>query len=172
MVRYLRIDNTHPLYPQAVALREHVLLRAVGFDIDSFENAYPAAKNALSFIAAIDHPQGERVVGVVLLIPDHPEKGVGKLMQMAVDPQRRGEGIGRRLVIELERAAFGDLGLETLFCHAQKTAVEFYLRLGWIIEGDEFEEAGIPHSKMVLSAPTTEVGEKGSELDTESPDGV
>lgn len=159
MVRYLRIDNTHPLYPQAVALREQVLLRAVGYDIASFETAYPAAKNAHSYIAAIDHPQGERVIGVVLLIPDSPEKGIGKLMQMAVDPQRRGEGIGRRLVIELERAAFGDLGLEMLFCHAQKQAAAFYARLGWEVEGEEFVEAGIPHFKMVLRAPSTEIVE-------------
>lgn len=178
MVRYLRIDSSHPLYPQTLELRERILLAPVGYDIAAFESAYPAARNFLHFIAAIDHPQGERVVGVVCLIPNHPEKGVGKLMQMAVDPQRQREGIGRRLVIELERTAFGDLGLKTLFCHAQETAVDFYLRLGWEVEGEAFDEAGIPHRKMVIRAPeggaeaATDVGGGQSGLDQKSPYGV
>ncbi len=99
-------------------------------------------------------------MGCALLLPETDRPGFGKLMQMAVDPQRQGEGIGRRIVIEVESEAFGDLGLEGLFCHAQLSAVSFYERLGWAAEGEEFEEAGIPHRKMVITRPPVEEGEE------------
>ena len=61
-----------------------------------------------------------------------------------------GEGIGRRLMIAVESRALGELGLETLFCHAQMAAVPFYERLGWTPVGDVFTEAGIEHRRMEL----------------------
>ncbi|MBK7405965.1 MAG: GNAT family N-acetyltransferase [Phycisphaerales bacterium] len=151
MIRYLKIDTNHALYPQECALRESVLLRPLGKDIAWFHTNYPEIDpRAEHFVAVLDHPAGERVVGCVLLIPHYPEPGSGKLMQMAVDPQRQGEGIGRRLVIELETRAFGELRLSEVFCHAQLSAMPFYGRLGWQADNDEFLEAGIPHHRMAL----------------------
>lgn len=157
MIDYRRIDASDPLYPQACALRESVLLRPIGKDFDWFTRHYAETeRRAEHFIAVMDHPTGARVVGVVLLIPDYPERGVGKLMQMAVDPQRQSEGIGRRLVIELETRAFGELALREVFCHAQNSAMGFYERLGWATDPDEFTEAGIPHHRMWLGQPADE----------------
>jgi GNAT superfamily N-acetyltransferase len=96
---------------------------------------------------------GPCVIGCAALLPNYPAPGVGKLMQMAVDRQRQGEGIGRRLVVAVESRAFGELGLSELFCHAQVPAVGFYESLGWEIASDEFFEAGIPHRKMVMRSP-------------------
>ncbi len=154
MIVYRKITNSDPLYPQACALRESVLLRPIGMDIAWFAEHYPEIdRRAEHFVAILAHPAGERVVGCVLLIPDYPDKGVGKLMQMAVDPQRQGEGIGRRLVIEVETRAFGELGLAEVFCHAQNAAIPFYERLGWATDPNEFIEAGIAHHRMSLGQP-------------------
>lgn len=154
MIRVLRIDQSHPLYEQEVALREKVLLEPIGLDMEGLEQLFPGAEAAFEHVVAVvDHPSGERVVGVVCLLPDYPEKGTAKLMQMVVDPQRQKEGIGRRLVAELERRAFGELGLTSLWCSARDTAVDFYKSMGWSIEGDEYREAGIPHFKMVFDPP-------------------
>ena len=153
-MQFLRIDAHDPLYPQTLALREAVLLGPVGYTADRFKEAYPGIENRFEhFVAVVDsHAPGEadprRVVGVVCLLPGDPDPGSGKLMQMAVDPQRRGEGLGSRLLVELERRAFAELGLAELYCHAQLPAVPFYERHGWAVEGDEFEEAGIPHRVM------------------------
>ncbi|MCA9312664.1 MAG: GNAT family N-acetyltransferase [Phycisphaerales bacterium] len=158
MIDIRRIAADHPLYPQETALRERVLLRDAGFDFESFRAAYPYEDTAEHFIAVTtDHHSGspvDVVLGTALLIPGHPDPGVGKVTQVAVDPQRQGEGIGRRLMVTLESRAFGELGLARVFCHAQNTAMGFYTRLGWRIDGDEFVEAGIPHHRMVLDAPT------------------
>ncbi len=159
MIEYRRISASDPLYSQACALRESVLLRPLGKDLAWFAEHYAEVeRRAEHFVAVLAHPAGDRVVGVVLLIPDYPEAGVGKLMQMAVDPQRQGEGIGRRLVIELETRALGELGLGEVFCHAQNSAVGFYTSLGWATDPDEFTEAGIPHHRMWLGQPSEEPG--------------
>lgn len=161
MIEYRRISASDPLYSQACALRESVLLRPLGKDIAWFAEYYAEVEHrAEHFVAVLAHPVGERVVGVVLLIPDYPEAGVGKLMQMAVDPQRQGEGIGRRLVIELETRALGELGLREVFCHAQSSAVGFYESLGWATDPEEFMEAGIAHHRMWLGQPSEEPSEE------------
>lgn len=154
MIRIRRITRDDPLYAQELALREDVLLRPSGLDMAAFHAEFPGFEERFEhFVALFDHPGGERVVGCVTLLPDHPEPGSGKLMQMAVDRQRQGEGIGRRLVVAVERRAFGELGLTRLYCHAQLTAVGFYQSLGWECLSDVFDEAGIPHRKMGMSHP-------------------
>lgn len=166
MVRIRRITHEDALYPQECALREGVLLRGVGMDMEGYRAFAPGAEErAEHFIAVIDMPGdpgsswvGEpvkKVIGCALLVPDTPAKGIGKLCQMAVDPQRQGEGLGRRLVAELERRALapvesGGLGLSELYCHARDTAIGFYASCGWEPEGERFDEVGIEHQKLVL----------------------
>ena len=146
------IGPNHPLYPQELDLRERVLLQPIGYTMARFVDEYRMEEAFEHFVAVIDHPKGKRVIGCVCLATNHPTPGVGKLMQMAVDPQRQGEGIGRELVAHLERRAFGELGLRELFCHAQENACPFYARMGWTAVGERFLEAGIPHFKMVFHA--------------------
>jgi len=149
VIEIRHITRHDSLYEQACQLREQVLLRPLDKDIAWFEREYAQLEQrAECFVAVLNHPAGSRVVGVVLLVPDYPEPGVGKLMQMAVNPQRQGEGIGRKLVVALEVRAFGEIGLTQVFCHAQNTAIGFYERLGWATDPEEFFEAGIPHHRM------------------------
>ena len=152
MLRIRTISTTDPLYKQECDLRESVLLRAVGLDMATFREKYAGVENsATHFVAVADHPTGPKVVGTALLIPSDGERA--KLMQMAVDPQRQHEGIGRMLVSTLESRAFGEMGVRELYCHAQASAVGFYEKLGWVAEGERFMEAGIPHLRMALRGP-------------------
>ncbi len=157
MIEIRRITPADALYEQEAALREQVLLRGAGFDFASFREEYPYEDDAEHFVAlTIDSHAGEpieRVLGTALLIPHHPHEGFGKVTQVAVDPQRQGEGIGRRLMVTIESRAFGELGLTEVYCHAQNTAMGFYKALGWQTDGDEFIEAGIPHHRMSIKTP-------------------
>lgn len=159
VIRIARITPASELYPGEVALREAVLLEPIGYDMDRFRAAYPGVEErAEHFVAVLEHTGGPRVVGCALLLPPGAGKeadggGLAKLMQMAVDPQRQGEGIGRRLVVAAEARAFGELGLVGLYCHAQDRAIGFYEKLGWRGEGEDFVEADVPHRKMVVHAP-------------------
>lgn len=157
MISIRTITINDPLYPQEVALREGVLLKPIGMDIASFKAMFPGIEERFEhFVAVFDHPTGPRVVGCALLLPHYPENGVGKLMQMAVDLQRQGEGIGTRLVVAIERRAFGELGLSELFCHARDTAFGFYSSIGWEFDSDVFQEAGVPHRRMVMRPPSSD----------------
>lgn len=160
MIRIRRITADDPLHAQEVALREDVLLGPIGLDGAKFNAMFPEGgereQHFEHFVAVFDHPSGPRVVGTALLLPNYPEPGRGKLMQMAVDKQRHGEGIGTRLVVAVEQRAFGELGLKELFCHARDTAYGFYHALGWDFDSDTFQEADIPHRRMVFR-PITDV---------------
>lgn len=174
MIEIRHINPDDPLYPQEADLRERVLLAGAGFDFESFRREYPYEDAAEHFVAVTHHTNSDApvVIGTALLIPNHPDPGVGKVTQVAVDPQRQGEGIGRRLMVTLESHAFGRLGLREVYCHAQNTAVGFYERLGWRVEGDEFIEAGIPHHKMFIRSPGGDAVaplQIGPNLDPDSP---
>lgn len=150
-----------PLYEKACRLRERVLLEPIGMTMQKLAELYPGFEEQFEhFVAVTTTPGGERVIGCALLLPKTDRPGFGKLMQMAVDLQRQGEGIGQRLVIEAESRAFGELGLEGLFCYSQKSATGFYEKLGWEGEGDEFVEAGIPHLTMIIRRPPVEASEE------------
>lgn len=171
MISIRRITRDDPLYPQEVALRESVLLGPIGLDLKKFNDLFPGAEEKFEhFVAVFDHPLGPRVIGTALLLPNHPDPGTGKLMQMAVDLQRQGEGIGTRLVVEIERRAFGELGLKQLFCHARDTAYGFYQSLGWQFDSDVFQEAEIPHRRMTLNAPTVPEGDAAAPVDSDDED--
>ncbi|TVQ61168.1 MAG: GNAT family N-acetyltransferase [Phycisphaerales bacterium] len=159
MIQILRLQpEDHDLLAQEQALREQVLLGPIGYDIARFIREYPGLEEAFEhFVAVFNHPQPDgsvapRVIGCACLLPHHPDQGIGKLMQMAVDLQRQGEGIGRRLVMAVESRAFGELGIEELFCHARDEAMPFYEKLGWATDPEGFTEAGIPHHRMTLRA--------------------
>ncbi|MBC8033767.1 MAG: GNAT family N-acetyltransferase [Chitinophagaceae bacterium] len=70
-----------------------------------------------------------------------------KLERFAVLQQYRGKKVGEALVA----AVINDLpsGASPIYLNAQVAAAGFYSKLGFNKQGDEFEEAGIQHYKMV-----------------------
>ncbi|MEJ2514387.1 MAG: GNAT family N-acetyltransferase [Gammaproteobacteria bacterium] len=74
----------------------------------------------------------------------------GKIGRMAVLREWRGAGVGAAVLRCLMDAA-RDRGLGEVFLHAQTRVLGFYENFGFVAEGDEFEEAGIPHQGMRCS---------------------
>ena len=150
-IRRISPETDAELYAQECALREDVLLRSVGLTMETFRRHFPYEDLFEHYVAVFDHPNGATVVGCATLLPE--ADGRAKLMQMAVHPQRQGEGIGRKLVAAIERRALGELGIRELYCHAQEQACGFYAQLGWQVDSDVFEEVGIRHRRMSVRAP-------------------
>ena len=76
--------------------------------------------------------------------------GDGHIGRMAVLADWRGKGVGRALLERLlEDAAAKQM--QHLALHAQTQASGFYRCFGFVEEGPEFIEAGIPHRVMVRS---------------------
>ncbi len=156
MIKITHISTDDPLYEQEKALRTSVLLEPIGFSFQDYLDMAPGREEQSEhYVAVLDHPTGPKVVGTSTLYIAENDQGqrVGKVQQVCVDPQRQGEGIGRRLMIAMEARGFGELGLEQLYCHAQLTALAFYERLGWQADDEVFLEAGIEHKKMFIAAP-------------------
>lgn len=73
-----------------------------------------------------------------------------KLERFAVPSPYRNLGLG---TILLDRVMQDVVPLgNQIYLHAQTTAVNYYLRAGFVTVGEEFEEAGILHYKMVFNA--------------------
>jgi predicted GNAT family N-acyltransferase len=82
-----------------------------------------------------------RPVGTGRLLPD------GHVGRMAVLKEWRGNGAGRALLRALVEAA-RQRGDKEVLLSAQVHALGFYRAEGFEPEGDEYEEAGIPHQAM------------------------
>jgi YbgC/YbaW family acyl-CoA thioester hydrolase len=78
--------------------------------------------------------------------------GVAKVGRMAVHQALRGGGFGEQVLRALAAQAQqrGDRAIEL---HAQRTARDFYARLGFAVQGEPYEEAGIPHVTMTSALP-------------------
>lgn len=89
-----------------------------------------------------------------LLIHDNHPVGTARLLadghigRVAVLPEFRGRGLGDVLMREVMARARA-LGHERLLLSAQTYALDFYRRLGYRPQGDEYLEAGIPHRAMI-----------------------
>lgn len=134
------IEFATPEYDEAVALR-HIVLRApLGMQ---YTPEQLAAEWSNIHIAAFN--ENGKITGYLNLTP--LDDKVVKMRQVAVAPELQGQGIGTELVQYSENMA-RQLQFSEISLHARKTAVPFYLKLGYQITGDEFEEVTIPHFKM------------------------
>jgi GNAT superfamily N-acetyltransferase len=90
------------------------------------------------------------VVGVVSVMADPEAEGPGAwhLRGMAVDPDRRGTGVGAALIERL-RDFVQRSGGGLIWCNARVSAVGFYERQGFVSIGEIWEEPHTgPHIRM------------------------
>ena len=88
--------------------------------------------------------RGDRLIGTARL---RELAGQAKVERVSVLESERGGGAGRALMDGLEAEARAR-GLAAVILSAQEPVVEFYLRLGYAVEGERYMEAGIPHLRM------------------------
>ncbi|MCC5811940.1 MAG: GNAT family N-acetyltransferase [Ectothiorhodospiraceae bacterium] len=72
----------------------------------------------------------------------------GHIGRLAVLAPWRGQGIGRAIIKDMLRYA-RENGRDRIVLNAQTHAIGFYSALGFVAEGPEFDDAGIPHRRMV-----------------------
>lgn len=122
-----------------VALRNEILRRPLGlsFTPDELEKE----KNEI-LIGAFEE---EKMLGCCMLVSEEPNSV--RLRQMAVLNNLQGKGIGRALMQFAENIA-RDRGYKKITMHARNTAIGFYEKLGYRVQGDQFEEVTIPHYVM------------------------
>lgn len=72
---------------------------------------------------------------------------IGRVGRMAVLKEWRGRGVASAILEWLTEAA-RERGFEEIVLNAQVSAISFYRRFGYTEEGEEFQDAGIPHRRM------------------------
>ncbi|CAN5647639.1 GNAT family N-acetyltransferase [soil metagenome] len=129
-------EVTHgtPDYEALIDLRRRVLRQPLGLDFTPEELAAEADQKHFGLY------QDGRLTAVCAAIP--LQDGARKIRQVAVEPKEQGKGYGAALMKAVEERT------AEIVLHARDTAVPFYLRLGYAIEGEPFEEVGIPHRRM------------------------
>lgn len=139
MLRYQLINSQNPHYSLALALRHRLLRAPLGLEFTEEELA--ADGDALHAIAL----QENAVVGCATALIQY--KTI-KIRQMAVEPDLQSRGIGRALMQMLEQHFIAQ-GRTNFQLSARASAIGFYERCGYQIEGEPFEQVGLPHRLMV-----------------------
>jgi len=139
--------TTHLVTWQAAAPQ----LRAVRSEVFIHEQRIPETlewdgKDPHAIHALATDPTGNPVGTGRLLL----DGGLAQIGRMAVLPAWRGKGVGASLLrCLLDEARQRRAG--RVFLNAQTYAVPFYERFGFVREGAEFFEDGIPHYRMTLT---------------------
>jgi predicted GNAT family N-acyltransferase len=129
-----------PDYDESIALRYAVLRKPLGLE---YTPEQLSAEWSDIHLAAFD--AAGKMIGILLLTP--VSESVVKMRQVAIAPEQQGKGVGAALVAASETTA-QEHGFNKITLHARESAVPFYLRLGYRVIGDKFEEVGIPHFAM------------------------
>ncbi len=135
-----QIKNTSAFYSHSLELRNEILRKPLGMDIDN--DGFKDGEDHVHVIAIED----DEVAGVVVLIP-HGKEGVGKLRQMATAEKVRGKGYGIQLVKALEEYA-AEHQMTSVFLHSRHYAAGFYEKLGYTVCSEVFQEVGMDHFAM------------------------
>jgi predicted GNAT family N-acyltransferase len=139
VVRIKRVSSDREM-AQAFAIRLRVFVEEQGVppDIELDRDD----QRAIHFLAFI----GEKAVGTARIVA---RRGTAKIGRMAVLKRFRGTGIGAKLLKHAVTTA-KRFGARKIYLHAQVAVIGFYQKLGFRCVGPVFDEAAIPHRKMVL----------------------
>jgi predicted GNAT family N-acyltransferase len=132
----IRFGDWTTMQEDAKAIRLEVFVQEQGVPPElEMDNNDAVCVHAVAYDAA------GTPVGTGRLLPD------GHIGRMAVRKTARGSGVGGLLLQGLmaQAQARGD---KTVVLGAQTHAAPFYVKHGFVVLGEEFIEAGIPHVEM------------------------
>ena len=134
----VRVARSPSEVDEALELRKRVFVDEQGVTIEADQDGRDG--EALHLVAVDDG----RITGTCRLVFDD---GLARLGRMAVEPDQRGRGIGAAILAVAEDEA-RRAGARRIRLHAQTAARSLYERGGFVIQGEEFMEEGIPHLTM------------------------
>ena len=117
----------------------HIEQRCVYRDIDDVDLQ---AKHLLGYLEG-------KLIGYLRVSMQQDNIVVGRIL---VARALRRKGIGRAMVRKTVERLLEDYPDHLIMISAQVTALEFYRQLGFEIDGDVYDDAGIPHIKMTYQA--------------------
>jgi predicted GNAT family N-acyltransferase len=134
----VRAASTESEVIAALELRERIFCGEQGV---SFEADQDGRDPEATHIVAVDDGV---VIGTCRLLFRGP---VARLGRLAVERDRRGDGVAAEILSEADRIAT-EAGSESIALHAQTYALPLYARAGYEPYGPPFVEEGIEHVAM------------------------
>ena len=132
------IDHGSAEYKVAIDLRYRILRKLLGFFFSPED--LEKEQNYVQIIGLM----GSNVVATAMLVP---EGASCRMRMVAVEKVQRDQCVGSKMMVFCEAQAHA-LGFQSIYCHARDSAAAFYLRNGYVLEGDYFTENTIAHVKM------------------------
>lgn len=145
-MEYRIIEHGTADYDHSLQLRNELLRQPLGMDLFDGSHDDLSQEHRYYHFGAFD--EDDQLVASILAIPTSPTEI--RIKQMAVAADKQNQGIGKRLFMAFE-AYLLNLGFEVFVLHARQVATGFYLNMGYTINGDVFQEVGIPHYRMIKS---------------------
>jgi predicted GNAT family N-acyltransferase len=134
----IRTARTESEVAAALALRERIFCGEQGVSFEADQDGRDP--EATHIVAVAD----EIVIGTCRLLFRGP---VARLGRLAVERDRRGDGVAAEILREADRIAV-EAGAESIALHAQTYARALYERAGYEPYGPTFVEEGIEHVAM------------------------
>lgn len=141
MKKMIDVDFGSSRYDELVELRYKVLLEPLGL---KFLDMYREKEMGYLHIGCVEGLD-DRLIGGLMLAPVNDQDI--RMLQVAVDPRYQREGVGREIVKYAEKRS-REAGYSKIVMHAMLSVVHFYEKMGYIQEGDIFEEKGITFACM------------------------
>ncbi len=138
-MQFQRVEYLSQKYYQSLSLRYDILRKPLELHFNL--NDLIPDKHSFHLVGI------DRNIVVACLVLSEINTEELKMRQVAVNQRLQGKGIGKKLVEFAEKEAI-KLGYSQFVLNARKSAVPFYLSMGYQLEGKEFLEVGIPHFKM------------------------
>jgi predicted GNAT family N-acyltransferase len=135
------IEFATPEYHESIDLRTDILRTPLGleFTAEQLSEEYDSYHLGIYNISM-------ELLGCLVLKPiDHETI---KMRQVAVNLSLQGKGIGTALV-EFSEAFSKNNKFKNIELNARDVAIPFYTKMNYSTVGEEFEEVGIPHFKMI-----------------------
>lgn len=129
---------------QAAPLRQIVFTDELGIPASIEQDDADATALHAVICNRLGQPVG---TGRLLRDGDAHARDHARIGRVAVTRALRGSGLGRDVIKALMDAA-ASRGDRQVSLHAQRNAEGFYTRLGFVVSGEPFEEAGIAHIEM------------------------
>ncbi|MFN6560376.1 MAG: GNAT family N-acetyltransferase [Nostoc sp. ChiSLP01] len=126
-------------FPAIAAIRKSVFQEEQGVDpVLEFDGKDETSHHLIAYL-------DDKAVGTTRI--RYLDGQTAKIERLAVLSTARGQGIGKKI---MENALFflASKNIREVVIHSQEYIKDLYQKLGFVEEGQIFEEAGIPHVKM------------------------
>jgi predicted GNAT family N-acyltransferase len=139
----IKVADTESLYQECVNIRFKVFVEEQNVPE---EIEVDANEGVSTHFLLVDGDDESQPLGTVRYRPldDH----MVKVERMAVMKEARGHGYGYDLMNAVHEHA-ATAGYQAAKLGAQVQAIPFYEKLGYVVDSDVFDDAGIPHKYMV-----------------------